>query len=120
MFYSRVGNGWLRSTCILHVLLPLSGIAFKAAPPCDEDDDTGDYDAADDDDADVVLMPIVPRLLHTYLPEGSDIFPSYKTMLMMMMVIIISSFLECSLIPAPQEFSKCPISRLNNSLQQVS
>ena len=103
MFYSRVGNGWLRSTCILHVLLSLSGIAFKAAPPCHDDDDTGDYDAADDndddaddDDADdiVVLMPIVPRLLHTYLPDGSDIFPSYKITLMvmiMMMVIIISS-----------------------------
>ena len=52
MFYSRVGNGWLRSTCILHVLLSLSGIAFKAVPPFhDDDDDAGDAGDAGDDDA---------------------------------------------------------------------
>ena len=62
MFYSRVGNGWLRSTCILHVLLPLSGLAFKSAPPCDDDDDAGD----DDDDHAIVLLHHRPIVVDTF------------------------------------------------------
>ena len=80
----------------LVMYIALFSTAFDEEGDDAGDDDNGDYDAAEDDDADdnVVLMPIVPRLLHTYLPEGLDIFPSYKIMLMMMImmiVIIISS-----------------------------
>ena len=59
------------STCILHVLLPLTGIAFKVAPACDDDDpvdndDVGyDDDAGDRDDGDdgIVLLHNTPNCI---------------------------------------------------------
>ena len=85
--------------CIVSLIFSADdGDAAAAADVHNDNDDAADDDDAaaddncDDDAADnVVLMPIVPRLLHTYLPDGLDIFPSYKIMLMMMMLMVVSS-----------------------------